>query len=174
MDVIAKAGTEGGCRRCRSTDRCMEARPRRRSLVCAWAPRRRQRRRSTALAEAEAARHERPCYNISGWKRVREAVRGVVVASRGAERPRGPPWPGEGAGRVWALEGWGKGANQQVPLSKLAPRLPVRVPKWHLLLQKWHLEPRRLRGGRGRPWHNNTYTVDVRSGIGGRRRTVEA
>ena len=37
---------------------------------------------------------------VSGWKRVREAVRGVVVASRGAERPRGPPRPGEGAGRV--------------------------------------------------------------------------
>ena len=87
----------------------------------------------------------------------------VVVASRGAERPRGPPWPGEGAGRVWALEGWGKGANQQVALSKLPPRLPVRVPKCHLLLQKCHLGPRRLRGGRppwrvtgalmGREWH---------------------
>ena len=67
------------------------------------------------------------------------------MASRGAERPRGPPWPGEGAGRVWALEGWGKGANQQVALSKLPPRLPVRVPKWHLLLQKWHLEPLYMR-----------------------------
>ena len=48
----------------------------------------------------------------------------MVVASRGAERPRGPPRPGEGAGRVWGLEGRGKGANQQVPTSKLAPRLP--------------------------------------------------
>ena len=66
------------------------------------------------MAEAEAARHERPCYNISGWKRVREAVWRVVVTSRGAERPRGPPRPGEGAGRVWGLEGRGKGANQQV------------------------------------------------------------
>ena len=56
----------------------------------------------------------------------------MVVASRGAERRRGAPRPGEGAGRVWALEGWGKGANQQVALSKLPPRLPVSVPKCHL------------------------------------------
>ena len=50
-------------------------------------------------------------------------------ARRSAERPRGPPQPGEGAGRALGLEGRGKGANQQVPTSKLAPRLPVRRAK---------------------------------------------
>ena len=68
-------------------------------------------------------------YNISGWKRVLNGegayattapkctkvgsggVRGVVVASRGTERPRGPPRPGEGAGRVLGLEGRGKGGE---------------------------------------------------------------
>ena len=59
--------------------------------------------------------------------RVEEGSGGGAGCGRGeAGRRAAPSPPPPAAGRVWGLEGRGKEANQQVPASKLAPRLPVK------------------------------------------------